>query len=350
MEHLLEVKNLSVSIDGPAGEVQAVRDVSFSLKKGEVLAIVGESGCGKSVLCKSIMKLLPPSAKIKEGSICVNGQDITCYREKEMQKLRGRVFSMIFQDPMTSLNPTIKIGKQIGEAVVIHNKNYTKEQVNKKVLELMELVGISHPKERYHQYPWQFSGGMRQRCVMAIALAADPDILFADEPTTALDVIIQAQILDLLREIQMKLGTATILVSHDLGVVARVADRVAVMYAGKIVESGTVEDVFYDPRHPYTWGLLSAMPDLGTDDERLYTIPGSPPNLLHKVTGDAFAPRNQFALEIDDKADPPMFQVTDTHYAATWLLDPRAPKAEMPPELKERIARMKKEAKIDDGE
>ena len=208
MEHLLEVKNLSVSIDGPAGEVQAVRDVSFSLKKGEVLAIVGESGCGKSVLCKSIMKLLPPSAKIKEGSICVNGQDITCYREQEMQKLRGRVFSMIFQDPMTSLNPTIKIGKQIGEAVVIHNKNYTKEQVNKKVLELMELVGISHPKERYHQYPWQFSGGMRQRCVMAIALAADPDILFADEPTTALDVTIQAQILDLLREIQMKLGTA----------------------------------------------------------------------------------------------------------------------------------------------
>ena len=188
MEHLLEVKNLSVSIDGPAGEVQAVRDVSFSLKKGEVLAIVGESGCGKSVLCKSIMKLLPPSAKIKEGSICVNGQDITCYREREMQKLRGRVFAMIFQDPMTSLNPTIKIGKQIGEAVVIHNKNYTKEQVNKKVLELMELVGISHPKERYHQYPWQFSGGMRQRCVMAIALAADPDILFADEPTTALDV------------------------------------------------------------------------------------------------------------------------------------------------------------------
>ena len=192
MEHLLEVKNLSVSIDGPSGEVQAVRDVSFSLKKREVLAIVGESGCGKSVLCKSIMKLLPPSARIKEGSIHVKGQDITCYREKEMQKLRGRIFSMIFQDPMTSLNPTIKIGKQIGEAVVIHNKNYTKEQVNKKVLELMELVGISHPKERYHQYPWQFSGGMRQRCVMAIALAADPDILFADEPTTALDVTIQA--------------------------------------------------------------------------------------------------------------------------------------------------------------
>ena len=255
MEHLLEVKNLSVSIEGSLGEVQAVRDVSFSLKKGEVLAIVGESGCGKSVLCKSIMKLLPPSAKIKEGSIHVNGQDITCYREKEMQKLRGKVFSMIFQDPMTSLNPTIKIGKQIAEAVVIHNRKYTKAQVDQKVLRLMELVGISHPKERYHQYPWQFSGGMRQRCVMAIALAADPDILFADEPTTALDVTIQAQILDLLREIQKKLGTATILVSHDLGVVARVADRVAVMYAGKIVEIGTAEEVYYDPKTPLHLGV-----------------------------------------------------------------------------------------------
>ena len=222
----------------------------------------------------------------------------------------------------------------------------TKDQVDQKVLELMELVGISHPKERYHQYPWQFSGGMRQRCVMAIALAADPDILFADEPTTALDVTIQAQILDLLREIQMKLGTATILVSHDLGVVARVADRVAVMYAGKIVESGTVEDVFYDPRHPYTWGLLSAMPDLGTDDERLYTIPGSPPNLLHKVTGDAFAPRNKYALNIDSRLEPPMFKISETHSAATWLLHPKAPKVDMPPELRDRIERMKKEGGI----
>ena len=352
MEHLLEVKNLSVSIDGPAGEVQAVRDVSFSLKKGEVLAIVGESGCGKSVLCKSIMKLLPPSAKIKEGSIYVNGQDITCYREKEMQKLRGRVFSMIFQDPMTSLNPTIKIGKQIGEAVVIHNKNYTKEQVNKKVLigeavvihnknytkeqvnkkvlELMELVGISHPKERYHQYPWQFSGGMRQRCVMAIALAADPDILFADEPTTALDVTIQAQILDLLREIQMKLGTATILVSHDLGVVARVADRVAVMYAGKIVEIGTADEVYYDPRHPYTWGLMRSLPAFANGKESLYTIPGMPPTLIDPPKGDAFACRNEYALNIDYEEMPPMFKITDTHYAATWLLDPRAPQIKSP--------------------
>ena len=267
MEQLLEVKNLSVSIDSPAGEVQAVRDVSFSLKKGEVLAIVGESGCGKSMLCKSIMKLLPPSARIKNGSISVCGQDITCSREKEMQKLRGKVFSMIFQDPLTALNPTIKIGKQIAEAVLVHHKTYTRDEVYQKVLELMELVGISHPKERYHQYPWQFSGGMRQRCVMAIALAADPDILFADEPTTALDVTIQAQILDLLREIQRKLGTATILVSHDLGVVARVADRVAVMYAGKIVEIGTAEEVYYDPRHPYTWGLMKSLPTFAKGKE-----------------------------------------------------------------------------------
>ena len=343
MEHLLEVKNLSVSIDGPAGEVQAVRDVSFSLKKGEVLAIVGESGCGKSVLCKSIMKLLPPSAKIKEGSICVNGQDITCYREREMQKLRGRVFSMIFQDPMTSLNPTIKIGKQIGEAVVIHNKNYTKEQVNKKVLELMELVGISHPKERYHQYPWQFSGGMRQRCVMAIALAADPDILFADEPTTALDVTIQAQILQLIRDLQKELGMSVIYITHDLGVVANVADRVAVMYAGQIVEYGTVEEIFYDAWHPYTWALLQALPQLGTKGEALPSVDGTPPNLFNEIKGDAFAPRNKHALAIDFVQEPPFFQVSETHAAKTWYLDPRAPKMERPhsiQNLREKMGKM----------
>ena len=330
MEQLLEVKNLSVSIDSPAGEVQAVRDVSFSLQKGEVLAIVGESGCGKSMLCKSIMKLLPPSARIKNGSISVCGQDITCSREKEMQNLRGKVFSMIFQDPLTALNPTIKIGKQIAEAVLVHHKTYTRDEVYQKVLELMELVGISHPKERYHQYPWQFSGGMRQRCVMAIALAADPDILFADEPTTALDVTIQAQILDLLREIQRKLGTATILVSHDLGVVARVADRVAVMYAGKIVEIGTAEEVYYDPRHPYTWGLMKSLPAFAKGKESLYTIPGMPPTLINPPKGDAYACRNVYALNIDYEEMPPMFQITDTHYAATWLLDPRAPQIETP--------------------
>ena len=353
---LLEIRGLETEFQTEQGVVKALRGIDYTVDKGEVLGIVGESGSGKSVGMLSMMGLLAPNGTVTAGEMIFDGEDISPVKyktkkekkeyEKKMNAIRGNDISMIFQDPMTSLNPTIKIGKQIGEAVVIHNKNYTKEQVNKKVLELMELVGISHPKERYHQYPWQFSGGMRQRCVMAIALAADPDILFADEPTTALDVTIQAQILDLLREIQMKLGTATILVSHDLGVVARVADRVAVMYAGKIVESGTVEDVFYDPRHPYTWGLLSAMPDLGTDDERLYTIPGSPPNLLHKVTGDAFAPRNKYALNIDSRLEPPMFKISETHSAATWLLHPKAPKVDMPPELRDRIERMKKEGGI----
>lgn len=325
MENLLEVKNLSVSFDSPAGEVQAVRDVSFSLKKGEVLAIVGESGCGKSVLCKSIMKLLPASARIKAGKILIRGCDITNYREQDMQKIRGSIFSMIFQDPMTSLNPTIKIGQQIAEAILVHEKKMTKEQVYQRVIELMELVGIDRPRERFHLYPYNFSGGMRQRSVMAIALASNPDILFADEPTTALDVTIQAQILDLLREVQEKLGTATILVSHDLGVVARVADRVAVMYAGKIVETGTAEEVYYDPRHPYTWGLMRSLPAFSKGKDSLYTIPGMPPTLINPPKGDAYACRNEYALGIDYEKMPPMFRITDTHYAATWLLDKRAP-------------------------
>lgn len=241
-------------------EVQAVRGVSFSLKAGEVLAIVGESGCGKSVMCKSIMKLLPAAAKIKSGSIRVNGIDITEYKEHDMTKLRGKLFSMVFQDPMTSLNPTMTIGEQIAEAVRIHYPKLSKEEVKDRGLELMTLVGIDHPKERMKFYPYNFSGGMRQRSVMAIALAANPCILFADEPTTALDVTIQAQILDLLRRVQTELGTATVFVTHDLGVVAGVADRVAVMYAGKIVDIGTAEEIFYDPRHPYTKALLSAIP------------------------------------------------------------------------------------------
>ena len=334
---ILDVKHLRVDFTTDQGTVQAVRDVSFSVKEGEILGIVGESGSGKSVTMYSVMGLLAQNGSINEGEIVFNGESIArkdfpdnrSY-EKKMREIRGNTMAMIFQDPMTSLNPTIKIGKQIGESVVIHNKNYTKEQVNKKVLELMELVGISHPKERYHQYPWQFSGGMRQRCVMAIALAADPDILFADEPTTALDVTIQAQILDLLREIQMKLGTATILVSHDLGVVARVADRVAVMYAGKIVEIGTAEEVYYDPRHPYTWGLMRSLPAFANGKESLYTIPGMPPTLIDPPKGDAFACRNEYALNIDYEEMPPMFKITDTHYAATWLLDPRAPQIKSP--------------------
>ena len=330
MEDLLKIEHLSVGIASPMGKVQAVRDVSFELHPGEVLAIVGESGCGKSMLCKAIMKLLPKSANIEGGRILANGVDITDYTEKDMQKLRGKLFSFVFQDPMTALNPTIPIGKQIAEAIRVHEPKLPKAQVYNRVIELMELVGIQQPHERYKLYPYNFSGGMRQRSVMAIALASNPKILLADEPTTALDVTIQAQILDLLKEIQEKLGTATILVSHDLGVVARAADRVAIMYAGKIVEIGTAEEVYYDPRHPYTWGLMQSLPALNKGAATLKAVPGMPPTLIGPPQGDAFACRNEYALEIDYHEQPPMFQITDTHYAATWLLDPRAPKITPP--------------------
>ncbi len=250
MTELLEVKNLSVSFETDQGEVQAVRDVSFTLRPGETLAIVGESGCGKSALCKSIMKLLPASARIKSGSICVNGVEISGYREREMQKLRGKLFSMVLQDPLTALNPTMSVGAQIAEAVRVHQPKISRKAVHDRVLELMRLVEIDRAQERMKLYPYSFSGGMRQRCVLAIALAGSPAILFADEPTTALDVTIQAQILKLLRDVQQELGMASVLVTHDLGVAARAADRVAVMYAGKIVETGTAEEIFRDPRHP----------------------------------------------------------------------------------------------------
>lgn len=330
MSELLEIKNLSVSFRTPQGEVEAVRDVSLSLRSGEVLAIVGESGCGKSALCKSVMKLLPRNAWIKSGTILADGTDVTRCSQRDMERLRGRLFSMVLQDPMTALDPTMTVGAQIAEAVRVHQPRMERAAVRRRVLELMETVGIDRPEERYGRYPFDFSGGMRQRSVMAIALACGPKILFADEPTTALDVTIQAQILDLLRDVQVKLGTAAVLVTHDLGVVARAADRVAVMYAGRIVETGTVEDVFYDPRHPYTWGLLRALPAWAEEDQPLYTIPGTPPSLLHPPRGDAFACRNEYALAIDYQEAPPMFQVSDTHFAATWLLDERAPKIAPP--------------------
>lgn len=330
MSELLEIKNLSVSFRTPQGEVEAVRDVSLTLRAGEVLAVVGESGCGKSVLCKSVMKLLPRNARIKSGTILADGTDITRYSQRDMERLRGRLFAMVLQDPMTALDPTMTVGAQIAEAVRVHQPRMERAAVRRRVLELMELVGIDRPEERYGRYPFDFSGGMRQRSVMAIALACGPKILFADEPTTALDVTIQAQILDLLRDVQARLGTAAVLVTHDLGVVARAADRVAVMYAGKIVETGTVEDIFYDPRHPYTWGLLRSLPAWAEEGQPLYTIPGTPPSLLHPPKGDAFACRNEYALAIDYQEAPPMFQVSDTHFAATWLLDERAPKITPP--------------------
>lgn len=325
MVNLLEVKNLSVNIKETAGTVQAVRDVSFSLRAGEVLAIVGESGSGKSILCRAILRLLPPTAKIAAGQILVDGVDISGFCEREMEKMRGKVFSMVFQDPSATLNPTMSIGAQIAEAVTVHAPQLNRKEVGARVLELLNLVGIDHGKERQKLYPHHFSGGMRQRCVMAIALASMPRILFADEPTTSLDVTMQAQILDLLISIQQKFRIATIFVTHDLGIVARAADRVAIMYAGKIVEIGTTEEIFYDSRHPYTWGLLRSLPSFSRGQKELPTIPGSPPSLMNLPPGDAFSYRNPYALAIDYEKMPPMFQVTDTHFAATWLLHPKAP-------------------------
>ena len=329
MENILELKSLTVSIDSPMGKVEAVRGVSLALRPGEVLAIVGESGCGKSMLCRSIMKLLPRSARIEGGQIIANGADITGYSQRDMNRLRGKLFSMVLQDPMTALDLTQTVEAQIAEAVRVHSPRLDRQAVHRRVMELMELVGIPQPEKRGKLYPYHFSGGQRQRVVKAIALAADPKILLADEPTTALDVTVQAQILDLLKDIQHRLHTATILVSHDLGVVARAADRVAIMYAGRIVEIGTAEEIYYDPRHPYTWGLMRSLPALAKGGQ-LYTIPGMPPSLVHPPRGDAFACRNEYALAIDYEEAPPMFRVSDTHYAATWLLDERAPRVTPP--------------------
>ncbi len=337
METILDVKNLHVTFDTYGGSVQAVRGVNFSLKKGETLAIVGESGSGKSVTTKALMGLVAkPSGRIPQGEILFNGKDLVQLSDKEMQKVRGKEMSMIFQDPMTSLNPTMKIGKQIMEGLILHQK-LSKQAATKRALELLELVGIPEPQKRINQYPHQFSGGMRQRVVIAIALACNPQVLIADEPTTALDVTIQAQIIELMKDIQAKMGTSIIFITHDLGVVANIADRVAVMYAGKIVEVGTVDEVFYNPKHPYTWGLLGSMPTVDSADEKLVAIPGTPPDLIHPPKGDAFAARNEYALAVDFEEEPPLFKVSDTHYAATWLLHEDAPKIEPPQAVKRRM-------------
>ena len=329
MEKLLEVKNLCVNFGTYGGEVKAVRGVTFDLHKGETLAIVGESGSGKSVACKTIMRILSSNGYIKDGQILFDGKDLTKISEKDMEKVRGKDIAMIFQDPMTSLNPTMTIGKQIMEPIIKH-QGFSKEDARKRALELIELVGISDAEKRFKQYPHQFSGGMRQRIVIAISLACNPKVLIADEPTTALDVTIQAQILELIKDLQEKTGVAVIFITHDLGVVANMADRVAVMYAGKIIEYGTSDDIFYDPKHPYTWGLLGSMPTLDIGDNDLYNIPGTPPDLMDPPKGDAFALRSAYTMKIDHLAEPPMFKVSDTHYAATWLLHPLAPKIERP--------------------
>ncbi|MGN7410345.1 MULTISPECIES: ABC transporter ATP-binding protein [unclassified Sporosarcina] len=337
MSKILQVKDLELSFHTFAGEVKAIRGVNFDLNKGETLAIVGESGSGKSVTTKSIMRLLPESSsEFKNGEIIFDGKDLTKLSEREMQKIRGKDISMIFQDPMTSLNPTMTIGKQIMEPILKHQK-VSKDKARKVAIELLNMVGIPNAENRYKMYPHQFSGGQRQRIVIATALACNPQILIADEPTTALDVTIQAQILELMKDIQKKIDTSIIFITHDLGVVANVADRVAVMYGGMIVEIGTVDEIFYNPQHPYTWGLLSSMPSMDLNEEKLYAIPGTPPDLLNPPKGDAFALRSEYALKIDMEQPPPFFQVSDTHYAATWLLHPQAPQVEPPAGIIERM-------------
>ena len=356
---ILNVKNLDISFKTSAGMVHAIRGIDFDLERGETVAIVGESGSGKSVTMKAAMGILAKNAIVNSGQIDFtytneDGElgtiDILEKDKKWLRKhINGKRIAMVFQDPMTSLDPTMNIGKQLMEGILLHTK-LNKEAAFKKAVSLLKEVGIEDAEKRMKQYPHQLSGGMRQRVVIAIALSCDPNLLICDEPTTALDVTIQAKIIELIKKVQKERGISVIYITHDLGVVAKVADYVNVMYAGKIIEKGLTNEVFYDPKHPYTWGLLSAMPDLETDDDRLYTIPGSPPNLLHEVKGDAFSPRNRFALEIDDIEEPPMFQITKNHFAATWLLDPRAPKVEMPTELRERLDRMKKEASKYDSE
>lgn len=334
-EKVLELEDLAVSFDTPQGEVEAVRGVDLCVEQGEILCVVGESGCGKTVMCRSVMHLLPPIARIRRGKITVCGQDITYATEKQMRTVRGSVMSMIFQDPLETLNPTIPVGKQIMEVICRHRK-VSGEEAKARTLELLDMVGIENAAERFFLQPHFLSGGMRQRCVIAAALAADPKLLFADEAMTALDVTVKSKILDLFLAIREKTGAATVFVTHDLGSVARIADRVAVMYAGKVVEIGTAEEIFYDPRHPYTWGLLSSLPALALETGKLSYIPGMPPDLLDPPSGDAFAARNPYALAIDYAQMPPMFRVSDTHYAATWLLDERAPKITPPIALRER--------------
>lgn len=351
-DRVLSIRDLSISFKTANGVVNAIRGVRLDLFRGETIAIVGESGSGKSVTVKAIMGILSGNGFVNEGSIIFNykdesNEDVNCdiltLTPKDMQKrINGKHIAMIFQDPMTSLNPTMTIGKQIMEGMMYHYK-VPKKEAYEKALKLLEEVGITDPEKRMKNYPHQLSGGMRQRVVIAIALACDPDVLICDEPTTALDVTIQAKILELIKEIQVRKNISVIYITHDLGVVAKVADYVAVMYAGKIVEKGSVEEVFYDPRHPYTWGLLSSMPDINTHDEVLYTIPGTPPNLLNKVEGDAFAARNEYALNIDFRLEPPMFNVGGKHRVSSWLLHEDAPKVEMPASLKKRIENMLKE-------
>ncbi len=339
-EPILSAKDVEIQFSLRGKKLTAIRRCSLDLYEGETLAIVGESGSGKSVFTKTFVGMLDANGTITNGTIMYNGEDMAQYKtEADWLKIRGKKIAMVMQDPMTSLNPLKKIGKQIEESIELH-QGLKGEEAKKEALEMLKKVGIPDPERRYNQYPHEFSGGMRQRVVIAIAVACRPQILICDEPTTALDVTIQAQILDLVRSLQSELNMTVIYITHDLGVVANVADRVAVMYAGQIIEYGLVNEIFYDAWHPYTWALLSALPQLGVKGEPLPSIDGTPPNLFNKVVGDAFAPRNKQALAIDFVKEPPFFNVSETHAAKTWYLDPRAPKIEQPQSIQRLRAKM----------
>ena len=338
---ILSAKDVEITFSLRGNKLNAIRKCSLDLYDGETLAIVGESGSGKSVFTKTFVGMLDGNGSITGGSIMYDGKDLAKFKkEKEWMTIRGKKIAMVMQDPMTSLNPWKKVGTQIQECIELHQG--LKGAVAKKAtLQILEKVGIPYPEMRYNQYPHEFSGGMRQRVVIAIAVACRPQILICDEPTTALDVTIQAQILELIRNLQAEYHMSVIYITHDLGVVANVADRVAVMYAGQIVEVGKVDEIFYDARHPYTWALLSALPQLGVKGEALPTIDGTPPNLFNKIKGDAFAPRNRQALAIDFEEEPPYFEVSETHKAKTWYLDPRAPKIEPPKSVQQLRQKMR---------
>lgn len=350
---VLSVENLSVGFTVRNRELKAIRNVSLEIKEQETLAIVGESGSGKSVLTKTFTGMLEQNGKITNGTIKYQDKILSdLKKDKEWEGIRGKEIATIFQDPMTSLNPIKTIGSQIAEVIIKH-QGKNKKEARDMAIDLMKRTGIPNAEQRYNEYPFQYSGGMRQRMVIAIALACRPKVLICDEPTTALDVTIQAQILDLIRELQEEYKFTTIFITHDLGVVAAIADKVAVMYSGQIIETGTAEDIFYNARHPYTWALLSALPQLSQKGEELYSVPGTPPSLYKDIEGDAFAPRNPFAMEVDFKKEPPMFQVSDTHFAKTWLMDPRAPQVEKPQaiqNLHEKLVALQEEIAPEDYE
>lgn len=349
---ILSVKNLNVGFYSHGKKMNVIRDVSIDINRGETFAIVGESGSGKSVFTKTFTGMLESNGFISNGSIMFDGMDLTKLKTtKDWKGIRGKRIATIFQDPMTSLNPLLSIGYQIEEVLRIHH-HLTKKEAKEEAINLLRKVRIPEPEKRMKDYPFQYSGGMRQRVVIAIALACRPEILICDEPTTALDVTVQAQILQLIKELQAEYHWTTIFITHDLGVVANVADRIAVMYGGQIIEYGTAKDIFYEPAHPYTWALLSSLPQLGTKDEPLVYIKGNPPAFTSEIIGDAFAIRNDYAMKIDYVSEPSMFKISDTHYAKTWLLDSRAPKVEKPiiiQNLRERMDNAAKELQREVG-